>query len=154
MQKTIIGGSANASPGSSWLDLEAITSVELTSEDSNFPIESALAKTDGPGWRAAQPGRQIIRILFDDPRPLHRIRLEFYETEVARTQEFTLHWSQPGGPLREIVRQQWNFNPQGSTCEVEDYRVDLPRAAVLELALTPDLASSNAFASLAAWRVA
>jgi hypothetical protein len=47
----------------------------------------------GLGWRAAERGSQIIRIIFDKPRPLHWVRLEFCETEMERTQEFTLRWS-------------------------------------------------------------
>jgi hypothetical protein len=67
---------------------------------------------------------------------LHRIRPEFSETEVARTQEFTLQWSaKPNGPLKEIVRQQWSFSPQGSTNEIEDYQVNLNGVSVLERAL-------------------
>lgn len=153
MRKTMMVENVNASV-EPWLDLEALASVELSSEDSKFPIESALLKNEGPGWRAAHPGRQIIRILFDAPRALHRIRLEFYEAQKSRTQEFTLRWSQAGGPVGEIVRQQWNFSPQGSTSEVEDYRVDLQDVSVLELTITPDLASDSAFASLGAFRVA
>ena len=136
-----------------WLDLGEIASVEVTSEDPNFPIESALAAREGPGWRAAEPGKQIIRILLDNPRPVRRIRLEFSETESQRTQEFTLLWSQAGGPFREIVRQQWNFSPQGSTSEIEDYQVQLEKVSALELTLTPDLTADTAFATLAAWRV-
>lgn len=60
-----------------WLDLEGIATVEVTSEDPDFPIESALAAREGPGWRAAEPGKQIVRIVLDNPRPLRRIRLEF-----------------------------------------------------------------------------
>jgi hypothetical protein len=136
-----------------WLDLEEIAKVEVTSEDPNFPIESALVARKGSGWRAADPGQQIIRIVLDNPRPLHRIRLEFSETDVARTQEFTLRWSQTGEPFREIVRQQWNFNPLGSTSEVEDYRIQLEKVSVLELILKPDLAPDTAYATLASWRV-
>jgi hypothetical protein len=76
-----------------WLDLEQVAKVEVTSEDANFPIESALASAKGPGWRATGKGKQIIRIIFDKPRPLRRIRLEFAEPEIERTQEFTLRWS-------------------------------------------------------------
>ena len=39
-----------------WLDLEQVAKVEVTSEDPNFPIESALVSGKGPGWRAAQKG--------------------------------------------------------------------------------------------------
>jgi hypothetical protein len=137
-----------------WLELEQIAQVEVTSEDPNYPIESALASGKGPGWRAGEKGKQIIRIIFDKPRPLRRIRLEFSETEVERTQEFTLQWSaESGGPFRDIVRQQWNFSPHGSTIEVEDYQVDLDSVAVLELALRPDLAPGDAFATLSKWRM-
>src|SRR5215470_536194 len=91
----------NGRPSSdqSWLDLEQIASVEVTSEDPDFPIESALTIGGGRGWRASGPGRQVIRILFNNPRRLHRISLEFSETDLQRTQEFTLAWStQAGGP--------------------------------------------------------
>ena len=135
-----------------WLDLEQVAKVEVTSEDPNFPIESALASGKGPGWRAADKGKQIIRIIFDKPRPLRRIKLEFSETEVERTHEFTLRWSpESRGPFRDIVRQQWSFSPHGSTSEVEDYQVDLDSVSVLELALKPDLTPGNAFATLAKW---
>ena len=156
MRKTIINpDTINPRPHSQgeWLDLGEIATVEITSEDPNFPIESALAAREGPGWRAAEPGKQIIRILLDNPRPVRRIRLEFSETENQRTQEFTLRWSQAGGPFSEIVRQQWNFSPQGSTSELEDYQVQLEKVSALELTLKPDLARDTAFATLAAWRV-
>ena len=136
-----------------WLDLEKVATVEITSEDPKSPIESALAKREGPGWRAAERGKQVIRLVLDIPRALRRIRLEFSETENSRTQEFTLRWSRAGGPMTEIVRQQWSFSPQGSTSEVEDYQVNLDSVSILELALKPDLTPENAFATLAAWRV-
>jgi len=137
-----------------WLDLEEIARVEVTSEDPNFPIEAALTAGEGSGWRAAKKGKQIIRIVLDNPTTLRRIRLEFSETEVERTQEFTLRWSdEAAGPFREIVRQQWNFSPQGSTSEVEDYQVQLEKVSALELTLKPDLTPDTAFATLAAWRV-
>ena len=132
-----------------WLDLEQVAKVEVTSEDPSFPIDSALASENGPGWRAADKGKQIIRIIFDKPTPLRRINLEFSETEVERTQEFTLRWSaEPGGPFREIVRQQWSFSPHGSTSEVKDYQVGLDSVRALELELKPDLMPDKALATL------
>jgi hypothetical protein len=146
---------AKALPEREWLDLESLARIELTSEDPNAPIDAALASGKEPGWHAATRGEQIIRIVFDQPRDLHRIRLEFYETENERTQEFTLRWSSgPDGPFSQIVRQQWTFSPQGSTAEVEDYQISLTEVSVLELALKPDLTPGNAFASLARRRVA
>ena len=154
MRKTIINSdTVNPHSQEKWLDLEEIATVEVTSEDPQFPIESALTAKEGPGWRATERGKQVIRIVLDKPRPLRRIRLEFSETENERTQEFTLRWSHVDGPFREIVRQQWSFSPQGSTSEVEDYQVNLDGVSILELALKPDLTPENAFATLAAWRV-
>jgi hypothetical protein len=129
-----------------WLDLEQVAKVEVTSEDPNFPIESALASGKRPGWRAGGKGK---------PRPLRRIRLEFAESEIERTQEFTLRWSaESGEPFRDIVRQQWSFSPHGSTSEVEDYPVDLDSVRALELELKPDLTPDKALATVARWRVA
>ena len=137
-----------------WQDLEKSASVEVTSEDPNFPIENALAGRQSPGWRAAERGKQVIRLILDKPRPLRRIRLEFSETENSRTQEFTLQWSRAGGPMTEIVRQQWTFSPQGSTSEIENYQVSLDDVSIVELALKPDLTPAAAFATLASWRIA
>jgi hypothetical protein len=108
----------------------------------------------GPGWRASQKGEQKIRIIFDEPMSLQRIQLRFHETESERTQEFTVRWSSAGGgPPQEIVRQQWNFSPTGSTTEVEDYTIDLKAVSLLELAIQPDIARHEAVASLAACRL-
>jgi hypothetical protein len=137
-----------------WLDLEAISEAEVSSEDPNFPIESAVTDKGGCGWRAAETGEQVIRLVFDRPTPLHRIRLEFSETEVERTQEFTLRWAPLGEAFREIVRQQWNFSPLGSTSEIEDYQVDLNSVSIIELRLKPDLRPDQGLASLVAWRLA
>ena len=77
------------------------------------------------------------------------------ETEVERTQEFTIRCSDAGGDdWREVVRQQWNFNPDGSTCEIEDYQVNLDGVSALELSIKPDLSRGEARATLAEWRIA
>ena len=76
-----------------WLDLEQIATVEVTSEDRNFPIEYAFRSNDGPGWRASDCGEQQIRIIFDKPVSIHRIELRFHEVDCERTQEFILRWS-------------------------------------------------------------
>ena len=49
--------------------------MEVTSEDPNFPIESALGSNDGQGWRASQGGEQQIRIIFDTLVSVHRMEL-------------------------------------------------------------------------------
>jgi hypothetical protein len=137
------------------MDLGQIATVEVTSEDPEFVIESVFTDYGGPGWRAAQKGEQQIRLIFDQPLAVRRIQLHFMEPTHDRQQEFTLRWSAAnGGPPREIVRQQWNFNPAGSTSEFEDYEVNLDGVSALELTIRPDLRHDEAFATLAGWRVA
>jgi len=138
-----------------WLDLEAPSVAEITSEDGNHPIEGALLPNRRQGWKAGKPGTQTIRLLFNQPQDIRRIQLWFAETEVNRTQEFVLRWSKDNGQtFGEIVRQQWNFSPEGSTTEFEDHAVTLASATVLELIITPDISGQNAIASLDKLRIA
>jgi hypothetical protein len=157
MRKRIIGHGpgevAAAEPG--WLDLDLLAQVEITSEDVDHPIESALIPGTGLGWRAAQPGEQTIRLLFAEPLRLQQLRLVFQEVEQERTQEFVLRWSPDGGQsYREIVRQQYNFSPPDAAREVEDYDLDLDGVTALELKIVPDISGGSARASLAQLRVA
>jgi hypothetical protein len=97
--------------------MDRIASVEVTSEQPGYPIESAL-RGESRGWRAANPGTQIARMIFDHPQTLSRIWLVFEDSENARTQEFVLRWSRgQESSFREIVRQPWNFSPGGSVRE-------------------------------------
>jgi hypothetical protein len=137
-----------------WLDIRQIAAVEVTSEDPGYPIEGVFGSEEERGWRAAGPGEQQIRIIFDQPTSLNRIELRFSEPECDRTQEFVLRWSSAsGGAPTEIVRQQWTFSPAGSTTEVETYAVNLQAASVLELVILPDLRPETAIATLASWRL-
>src|SRR6266478_9113248 len=87
----------------SWFDLERAAAVEVTSEDKDFPIESSLSIEQGQGWRAAEPGAQTIRLVFDEPQELKHISLVFEEDEIMRTQEFVLRASSnSGGPFRDF----------------------------------------------------
>ena len=152
MRKRLIGSSMprETPPGSEdWLDLERLAEVEITSEDAAHPVESALLAGGTSGWRAAAPGPQTIRLLFAQPQRLRRIWLDFVETGRERTQEYVLRWSADGGAsFREIVRQQWNFSPRGSTRQTQDHGVDLPAVTVLELVVDPDMSGGTAVASL------
>ena len=138
-----------------WLDLDRLVQVELTSEDTEHTIESALVSNTGSGWRAQLPGKQTIRLLFDTPHRISRIQLVFQEDELERTQEFVLRWSSgiEESP-RKIVRQQYNFSPPSNTRELEDYFVDLEALTMLELVINPDISGGRAHASLEQLRLA
>ena len=137
-----------------WLDVERAALVEVTSEDNDHPVESAFVSGDALGWRAAVPGTQTIRLIFDQPQKLRAILLVFEENDIPRTQEFVLRWSPDGGSsFREIVRQQWNFSPGVATREVEEYQVDLSGVTVLELEINPHIGGGVARASLKSLRL-
>jgi hypothetical protein len=135
MRKRIVSSAPDHSlvPAEDWLDLERLAQAEVTSEDPAHPIEAALLVGSHGGWRAAEAGMQTVRLLFDVPQALRRILLVFTERENARTQEFVLRYVAEGeSASREIVRQQWTFSPQGGTKELEDYRVEIQGAILLE----------------------
>jgi hypothetical protein len=142
-------------PDLEWLDVEGLAEVEITSEDVAHPIEFALLPGQVSGWRAAGPGKQTIRLIFDQPQTLKRIWLQFVDNDTERTQEFVLRWSSDGGQsFREIVRQQWNFSPDGAHSETEELHVALTGVTVIELEIIPDISGGDAFASLAQLRLA
>lgn len=143
-----------SSSNQQWLNVEHLAQVEVSSEDTSHPIESALIPSAGPGWRAAQPGQQTIRLLFDQPQNVRHMRLLFQENERERTQQFVLRWSSDGGQsYREIVRQQYNFSPPRTTDECEDYDVELEGVTALELIIVPDISGVPVCASLAQLRL-
>ena len=157
MRKHIItkGTQGVIPPDQNWLDLENLAQAELTSEDVSHPIESALKPNEGSGWRASEPGQQTVRLLFDKPLRVRRVRLVFHEDEQERTHEFVLRWSSDGGQsYREIVRQQYNFSLPDNTREIEDYAVDLAGLTALELSIVPDISGGSASASIAQLRLA
>lgn len=152
MRKTVVKQDAQEQreSGMDWLDLDGMAQVEISSEDPSHPVESALQPHAAPGWRAAEPGPQMVRLLFDAPQRLNRIYLLVREEEATRTQEFVLRYSQNHGKTyHEIVRQQFTFAPPGTTTEQEEYRVELTGVTTLELEIMPDVAGSAAKASVA-----
>ena len=142
------------SANTGWLDLEALARVEVTSEDAAHPIESALLPVGATGWRAESPGEQTVRLLFEAPQRLRRIRLLFREEKETRTQEFVLRWSPTTeNSWRDVVRQQYHFSASGATEEMEEYQVELEDVAALELTIIPNV-SGGSYASLAQLRLA
>ena len=134
--------------------MEALARVEVTSEDAAHPIESALLTVGATGWRAESPGEQTVRLLFEPPQRLRRIRLLFRDENEERTQEFVLRWSPTTeSSWRDVVRQQYHFSPSGATEEFEEYQVELEDVTALEITIIPNL-SGGSYASLAQLRLA
>jgi hypothetical protein len=145
--------SSTSLPEPPWLSTAEVESVEVTSEDRCFPFEQALTGTTG-GWRAAEPGQQVVRVRFRAPRRLRRVVLEFRTSGDERTQEYVLRCSHDGGTsARDLVRQQWNFS-RTAPCETEDHRIDVDGVTMVEVEITPDVGDGGAYASLARLRLA
>ena len=159
MRKSIVSPSAaQQTPISDlWRDLERIARVEISSEDEQFPIEHALGKKVTTGWKAATTGPQLIRLHFDEPLNIKRLQLHFVDKAAERSQEFAVY-AGSGAELKEVVRQQWSFSPNGSPEEVEDYTVNLSGITTLEVRIDPDRShdpkQSQHYASLLSLKLA
>lgn len=156
MRKRIIPSRSNSQvpDEGDWLDLEQTAEAEITSEDPSYPIENALIRSGSSGWRAADAGEQTIRLVFPAPRRIEKIWLHFVEPDRERTQQFVLRWSPDDGrTMNEVVRQQWNFHPQGAREEMEEIHLGVPGVTQLELVILPDISGGDARASLAELRV-
>ena len=156
MRKTLIKQTTEKTPHAdlSYLDLEHLAHVEISSESQQHPIESALLEGSGSGWQAACPGEQTLRLIFDQPQAIKHILLQFDELEHSRTQEFVLLWRRDNEDFfREILRQQYHFSPPQSAQETENYSVDLNQLKVLELRIIPDISGGEALAKLTRLRL-
>ena len=106
------------SRGEGWLDVEQAAMVEISSEDKDYPVESAFASGEAQGWRAAEAGTQPIRLVFDRPQRLKRISVVF-EEEIGRTPRVRLplvcRWREliPGNRPPAVELQSSRDNPRG-----------------------------------------
>jgi hypothetical protein len=150
IRKKVIGKTEEPEEG--WRDLSQCAAFEVTSEEPASPLENALTP-DRKKWIAATPGEQTIRVTFDEPQNISKVSLLFEESAKARSQEFVLSWQRDGQPeWQEVVRQQFNFSPPGTTIESENFNLSLQRARGLQLLIIPER-SGGGYASLSQLRI-
>ena len=140
------------------IDIAAVATVLVTSEAPSHPVDHAFDGNGGPGgsrWVAGETGEQAVILAFDAPHPIRSMALEVEEREVARTQEIQLAVSGDGGKTyRELLRQEYNFSPPGTTFEREDWAVAAEGVTHLRLVIRPDKGDKPCRAtvtSLALW---
>jgi hypothetical protein len=143
LRKQIINVPPSAlAPTQGRIDVAAVATVLVTSESPEHPIDHAFDDQMGPGgsrWVAGEPGEQTVILAFDAPQVIRRVVLEVEELEVARTQELQVAISDDGGQTyREILRQEYNFSPPGTTFEREDWAVPAAGVTHLRLVIRPD----------------
>ena len=136
------GSGAAPAPTPGEIDIAAVATVLVTSEAAEHPVDHAFDGHRGPGgsrWVAGEPGEQAVILAFDAPQAIRRVVLEVEEPEVARTQELQLAVSTDGGrTYRELLRQEYNFSPPGTTFEREDWAVTAEGVTHLRLVIRPD----------------
>ena len=124
------------------ISIADVATVQVTSEDAAHPIDNAFDHNRGPGgsrWIAGGPGEQTVILLFDSPQTIRKIGVEIEELAVSRTQELALSVSSDGGrTYRELVRQEFNFSPPGTSFERELWSPSAGAVTHLRLDIKPD----------------
>ena len=124
------------------IPVSEVATVQVTSERSDHPVENVFDSSRGPGgsrWIADGPGEQTVILLFDSPQTIRKIGVEVEELAVSRTQELFVSISSDGGQTyRELVRQEFNFSPPGTSFEREVWSVAAEAVTHLRLEIKPD----------------
>jgi hypothetical protein len=140
LRKQLIKSAPALMPGE--INVVTAATVLVTSEDPEHPVDHAFDSHRGLGgtrWIAGEPGEQTLIVAFDAPEAVGRVILEVEEPEVVRTQELQLAISSDGGrTYRDVLRQEYNFSPPGTTFEREDWAVSAAGATHLRLQVKPD----------------
>lgn len=154
LHKRIINtaGAPVAGPDQAGIDITAIATVIVTSEDPAHPIDNVFNNDDQTGtrrWVAANPGEQCLILDFDTPQTIRQIVLAIEEREVQRTQELTISISFANEQgYQELIRQEYNFSPPGTTWERETWSVLAKRVTHLRLQIKPDKGGKPCHATL------
>lgn len=140
--KIVKDAQPSPAPSSESIDIVSRATVLLTSESPDHPIDNAFDSSRGPGgsrWVAGEPGDQALVLAFDTPQAIRKLSLEVEENEVGRTQELQLSISGDGGhTYREILRQEFNFSPPGTTFEREEWTINAHAVTHVRLFIRPD----------------
>jgi hypothetical protein len=75
--------------------------------------------------------------------------LEVEETKVSRTQDLQLAVSvDEGKTYRELLRQEFNFSPESSTFEREEWTINIKGVTHLRFQIKPDKGGRSGRASI------
>jgi hypothetical protein len=135
-----------------------VATVQVSSEQGDHPIDNVFDSSRGPGgsrWIADGPGEQTVTLVFDSAQTIRRIGVEVEEVAVSRTQELSVSVSSDGGrTYRELVRQEFNFSPPGTSFEREVWSVAADAVTHLRLEIKPDKGGQIGRATLTALSLA
>ena len=140
------------------ISIAEVATVQVTSEQTDHPIDNAFDSNRGPGgsrWIAGAPGEQSVTVVFDSPQTVRWIGIEVEELAVSRTQELSVWVSLDGGrTYQELIRQEFNFSPPGTSFERELWSVSAGAVTHLRLEIKPDKGGHVGHATLTSLTVA
>ncbi len=154
LRKQIVAPAAEPNPGIPADAIDIIDEAEVlaSSEAERFPLDNIVDGSCGPGssqWVAGTTGPQTLVFKFDAPQHITGINYEIEENETVRTQEVLFEVSSDSGAhFREILRQEYNFSPDGSTFQREALTFDLPGTTQLRIVIKPDKGNRECRAKL------
>lgn len=141
MRKYVLHGSSESIQGKE-IPIGSLATVFVSSETLDHPIDYAFDQQRGPGgtrWIAEEPGEQTVILAFDTPQSIDRVAIEVEECDAYRTQEIQLAVSIDGGAsYRELRRQEFNFSPDSTTFEREEWNISEGGITHLRLWIKPD----------------
>lgn len=141
MRKHLLGHLSKSAPKEE-IPIASLATVFVSSEETDHPIEYAFDEHRGPGatrWIAGENGEQLVILAFDSPQPVGHVAVEFEEPDVYRTQEIQVAVSNDGGvTYREVCRQEFNFSPDSTTFEREEWKIPREGITHLRLWIKPD----------------
>ena len=142
LRKQVLAHPATTEAHPEEITVAAVATVLVTSEAADQPIDNVFDGQRGPGgsrWVAEKPGEQAVILAFDVPQKIRKITMEVEEETVSRTQVVVLAVSFDGGQkYRELVRQEFNFSPPGTTFEREEWTITAEPVTHVRLWIKPD----------------
>ena len=125
------------------IDIAAVATVLVTSEAPDHPIDLAFDDHRGPGgtrWIAGEPGEQtrdpcLRRPADDQPNPPGSRGVG---SHLEPRNSSCVSLCDGGRTYRELLRQEFNFSPAGTTFEREKWTVSAQGVTHLRLVIKPD----------------
>lgn len=134
------------------LDVAALASVEVSSENELYPIDNAFDGRNGAGgscWVAGKPGAQVVHLRFRAPTEIRSVIVESEECELTSSQQIEIsgwiddRWGPFASPPRVL-----QYSPYGASFHRETW--DISEASVTEILLHVTPAPIARLASLTA----
>ncbi len=144
--RPIVRGAGGPPKGS--LDLAWLASVEISSEQTAFPIDNVFDSKRGPGgscWVAASAGEQLVVIRFRAPQDVGRVEIECEERADTRTQQIALELECNEGVTRfGPAPQTLAFAPYGPSFHRASWKLVARAVEAIRIRITPVPATRRA----------